>query len=177
MAAHTQFCRPGDCTYEATTAAVRAVASRGAATGAAIRLVLVISDADLARYGKHPAEWDRLLTADPAVHAVALLIASRAAEAQAIRDALSPGKVWPATNRPPRPASSSRLIRNHDNHTQSLCHTPGQTPRAKTTSLSLPWEVKLMMASNAELHPFICLLQFMDLIPETAWTMLTAVAK
>ena len=34
-----------------------------------------------------------------------------------------------------------------------------------------------MMASNAELHSFICLLQFMDLSPETALTMLTAVAK
>ena len=123
MAAHTQFCRPGDCTYEATTAAVRAVASRGAATGAAIRLVLVISDADLARYGKQPAEWDRLLTAEPAVHAVAVLIASRAAEAQAIRDALSPGKVLPATNRPASPRLNKhrcRLIRNHDNHAQSL---------------------------------------------------------
>ena len=34
-----------------------------------------------------------------------------------------------------------------------------------------------MMASNAELHSFICLLQFMDLSAETALTMLTAVAK
>ena len=34
-----------------------------------------------------------------------------------------------------------------------------------------------MMASNAELHSFICLPQFMDLSPESAVTMLTAVAK
>ena len=34
-----------------------------------------------------------------------------------------------------------------------------------------------MMASNAELHSFICLLQFMDLSPDTALTMLTAVAR
>ena len=34
-----------------------------------------------------------------------------------------------------------------------------------------------MMASNAELHSYICLLQFMDLSPETAWTMLASVAK
>ena len=32
-----------------------------------------------------------------------------------------------------------------------------------------------MMASNVELHSFICLLQFMDLSPENASTMLTAV--
>ena len=32
-----------------------------------------------------------------------------------------------------------------------------------------------MMASNDELHSLICLLQFMDLSPETALTMLTAV--
>ena len=34
-----------------------------------------------------------------------------------------------------------------------------------------------MMASNAELHSFICLLQFMDLSRETALTVLTAVAR
>ena len=34
-----------------------------------------------------------------------------------------------------------------------------------------------MMASNAELHSFFCLLQFMDLSAETTLTMLTAVAK
>ena len=34
-----------------------------------------------------------------------------------------------------------------------------------------------MMASNAELHSLICILQFMDLSPETALTMLTAVAR
>ena len=34
-----------------------------------------------------------------------------------------------------------------------------------------------MMASNAELHSFIFILQFMDLSPGTAWTMLTAVAR
>ena len=34
-----------------------------------------------------------------------------------------------------------------------------------------------MMASNAELHSFICILQCMDLSPENALTMLTAVGK
>ena len=34
-----------------------------------------------------------------------------------------------------------------------------------------------MIASNAELHSFICLLQFIDLSLETALTMLTAVPK
>ena len=33
------------------------------------------------------------------------------------------------------------------------------------------------MASNAELHSLICILQFMDLSPKTAMTMLTSVAK
>ena len=40
---------------------------------------------------------------------------------------------------------------------QGTHHTLGQKPSPKTHSLSLPWEVKLMMASNAELHSFICL--------------------
>ena len=34
-----------------------------------------------------------------------------------------------------------------------------------------------MMASNAELHSLICILQFMDLSPKTAMTMLTAAAR
>ena len=34
-----------------------------------------------------------------------------------------------------------------------------------------------MVASNAELHTYICLLLFMDLSPETAWTTLTSLAK
>ena len=34
-----------------------------------------------------------------------------------------------------------------------------------------------MMASNAELHSFICILKFMNLSPDTALTMLTAVAR
>ena len=57
-----------------------------------------------------------------------------------------------------------------------LHHTLGQKTRPQTPSLSLPWEVKLMMASNAELHSYICLLQ-LDLSPGTALTMLAAVAR
>ena len=34
-----------------------------------------------------------------------------------------------------------------------------------------------MMASNAELHSFVCLPQFIDLSPETASTKLTSVAR
>ena len=56
-------------------------------------------------------------------------------------------------------------------------HTLGQKRGAQTQSLDLPGEVKLMMASKAELHSLICILQFIDLSPETALTMLTAVAK
>jgi hypothetical protein len=43
------------------------------------------------------------------------------------------------------------------------CTALGQKHCPKTTSLDLPWEVKLMMATNAELHSFICLFQFMSI--------------
>ena len=88
MAAHTQFCHPGDNTYEASALAIRQIEERPADE----RFVFVISDADLKRYGKTPDEWNRILTAQPAVGAYAILIASNELEAEGIRAALAPGR-------------------------------------------------------------------------------------
>ena len=76
------------------TAAVCAV-HRTAALGA---FVFVISDADLARYGKTPNDWNRILTGTPSVKAYAVLIASNESEAERIRDALAPGRGYVCTD-------------------------------------------------------------------------------
>jgi hypothetical protein len=88
MAAHTQFCHPGDQTFEASDLAIKEVAERAADE----RFVFVISDADLARYNKQPQEWNRILTSQPAVGAFAILIASNESEADRIHAALAPGR-------------------------------------------------------------------------------------
>lgn len=50
MAAHAQYCHPGDQTFEATALAIREAASRAADE----RFVFVVSDADLARCSAPP---------------------------------------------------------------------------------------------------------------------------
>ena len=93
-AAHTQYCHPGDATYEATSLAIKNAASRQADE----RFVFVVSDADLARYGKHPEEWNRILTGEPSVKAYAVLIGNAEQEADRISAALDPGKGYMCTN-------------------------------------------------------------------------------
>lgn len=95
MAAHTQFCHTGDQTFAATELAIRESASR---TDADERFVFVVSDADLERYNKNPAEWNRILGSDPSVRAAAVLIASNEAEAERISGVLEPGRGYVCTD-------------------------------------------------------------------------------
>ena len=88
MEAHTQYCHSGDQTFEATRRAVAATAARDADE----RFVFVISDADLARYRLDPREWSAALTAEEAVGAYAILIASNEMEAEQIHAQLAPGR-------------------------------------------------------------------------------------
>ena len=94
MAAHTQYCHPGDNTYEATALAIRNVAERPADE----RFVFVVSDADLERYGKRPEEWNAILTSDANVRAYAVLIASNEEEADRIATGLEVGKGYVCTD-------------------------------------------------------------------------------
>jgi len=94
MEAHTQYCHPGDQTYEATSRAIQETASRVADE----RFVFVVSDADLERYGKQPAEWNAILTGTPSVRAYAVLIASNEEEAERISKALDVGKGYMCTD-------------------------------------------------------------------------------
>ena len=95
MAAHTQFCHSGDQTYEATALAIAAAAGRHDSDE---RFVFVVSDADLERYNKSPAEWNRILGSDPTVRACAVLIVSNEAEAERIRRAMEPGRGYVCTD-------------------------------------------------------------------------------
>ena len=58
----------------------------------------MISDADLARYGKQPEEWNRILTSNQNVRAYAVLIASNEQEADRIAAALDVGKGYMCTD-------------------------------------------------------------------------------
>ena len=94
MAAHTQYCHPGDQTYEATALAIKDVAARPADE----RFVFIVSDADLARYGKRPEQWNAILTSDPSVKAYAVLIGNAEQEADRISAALDAGKGYMCTD-------------------------------------------------------------------------------
>lgn len=94
MAAHMQYCHPGDQTYEGTRLAIEETATRVADE----RFVFVISDADLARYGKSPAEWNEILKGQPSVRAYAVLIASNEQEADRISEAIDVGRAYVCTD-------------------------------------------------------------------------------
>lgn len=72
MHAHSQFCMSGDYTLEATGASIRALAQEEADE----HFVVVLSDANLERYGIRPERFARVLTSDPQVNAFAIFIGS-----------------------------------------------------------------------------------------------------
>lgn len=88
MVAHAQYCFSGDSTLEATARAVSEVA----ALEADDRLVFVLSDANLRRYGIPPAALAKHMTVDPRVQVFAIFLASMADEAQRTVAALPPGR-------------------------------------------------------------------------------------
>ena len=78
MHAHSQFCMSGDYTLEGTEAAVRELARQEADE----RFVVVLSDANLERYGISPERFARALTSDPQVNAFAIFIGSLGDQAE-----------------------------------------------------------------------------------------------
>ena len=88
MEAHAQYSYPGDHTLAATRRAIADIAGLDADQ----RLVMVVSDADLQRYGIDVREWDGVLRGDPRVQAYVVLISNNVDEAERIRAALAPGR-------------------------------------------------------------------------------------
>lgn len=72
MHAHAQFCMSGDHTLEATSLAIQSLAKEDCDEA----FVIVLSDANLERYGIAPERFGRILTSDPKVNAYAIFIGS-----------------------------------------------------------------------------------------------------
>lgn len=78
MHAHSQFCMSGDYTLEATDVGIRELAQEEADE----HFVVVLSDANLERYGIRPELFARVLTSDPQVNAFAIFIGSLGDQAE-----------------------------------------------------------------------------------------------
>ncbi|KAI4874143.1 hypothetical protein NFI96_015654, partial [Prochilodus magdalenae] len=115
MHAHSQFCMSGDYTLEGTEHAVRELAREEADE----HFVIVLSDANLERYGISPDRFARALTSNPQVHAFAIFIGSLGDQADRaalflplLLDVLTPGQVSLCLSRGPQD-SSPRLRLRH----------------------------------------------------------------
>lgn len=78
MHAHAQFCMSGDHTLEGTRASILQLSPEEADE----RFVVVLSDANLERYGIPPERFARVLTSDPQVNAFAVFIGSLGDQAE-----------------------------------------------------------------------------------------------
>ena len=88
MVAHSQYCWTGDNTLEATKLAIKEIVKENCDD----YLVVVISDANLSRYGIEPSTFGAILDSDPKVSAIALFIGSLGQEANMITKQLPSGK-------------------------------------------------------------------------------------
>ncbi|XP_050802815.1 von Willebrand factor A domain-containing protein 8 isoform X5 [Gopherus flavomarginatus] len=88
MHAHAQFCMSGDHTLEGTEHAVREIAKEEADE----YFVIVLSDANLERYGIPPARFAQTLTINPQVNAFAIFIGSLGDQADRLQKMLPAGR-------------------------------------------------------------------------------------
>uniref|UniRef100_A0A7M4DXF6 von Willebrand factor A domain-containing protein 8 n=1 Tax=Crocodylus porosus TaxID=8502 RepID=A0A7M4DXF6_CROPO len=88
MHAHAQFCMSGDHTLEGTEHAVREIAKEDADEC----FVIVLSDANLERYGIPPARLAQALTINPQVNAFAIFIGSLGDQADRLQRTLPAGR-------------------------------------------------------------------------------------
>ncbi|KAG7331155.1 hypothetical protein KOW79_005124 [Hemibagrus wyckioides] len=92
MHAHSQFCMSGDYTLEGTEHAVKELAREEADE----HFVIVLSDANLERYGISPDRFARVLTSNPQVHAFAIFIGSLGDQAERLQRTLPAGRSFVA---------------------------------------------------------------------------------
>ncbi|KAG1945294.1 von Willebrand factor A domain-containing protein 8 [Pimephales promelas] len=92
MHAHSQFCMSGDYTLEGTEHAVKELAREEADE----HFVIVLSDANLERYGISPDRFARALTSDPKVNAFAIFIGSLGDQADRLQRTLPAGRSFVA---------------------------------------------------------------------------------
>ncbi|XP_035460202.2 von Willebrand factor A domain-containing protein 8 [Scophthalmus maximus] len=92
MHAHAQFCMSGDHTLEGTQASIKELAREEADE----HFVVVLSDANLERYGIRPERFARVLTSDPQVNAFAIFIGSLGDQAERLQKTLPAGRSFVA---------------------------------------------------------------------------------
>lgn len=92
MHAHSQFCMSGDYTLEGTEHAIRELAHEEADE----HFVIVLSDANLERYGISPDQFARVLTSNPQVNAFAIFIGSLGDQADRLQKTLPAGRSFVA---------------------------------------------------------------------------------
>ncbi|XP_072214400.1 von Willebrand factor A domain-containing protein 8 [Excalfactoria chinensis] len=88
MHAHAQFCMSGDHTLEGTEHAIREIAKEDADE----YFVIVLSDANLERYGIEPATFAQVLTTNTQVNAFAIFIGSLGDQADRLQRTLPAGR-------------------------------------------------------------------------------------
>ncbi|XP_054993034.1 von Willebrand factor A domain-containing protein 8 [Sorex araneus] len=94
MHAHAQFCMSGDHTLEGTEHAIKEIVKEEADE----YFVIVLSDANLSRYGIHPAKFAQILTSNPQVNAFAIFIGSLGDQAKRLQQTLPAGRSFVAMN-------------------------------------------------------------------------------
>ncbi|XP_028291916.1 von Willebrand factor A domain-containing protein 8 isoform X2 [Gouania willdenowi] len=92
MHAHSQFCMSGDYTLEATEVSIRTLSQEEADE----HFVVVLSDANLERYGIRPERFAQALTSDSQVHAFAIFIGSLGDQAERLQKTLPAGRSFVA---------------------------------------------------------------------------------
>uniref|UniRef100_A0A8D0PXZ3 von Willebrand factor A domain-containing protein 8 n=1 Tax=Sus scrofa TaxID=9823 RepID=A0A8D0PXZ3_PIG len=92
MHAHAQFCMSGDHTLEGTEHAIKDIVKEEADE----YFVIVLSDANLSRYGIHPARFAQILTSNPQVNAFAIFIGSLGDQATRLQRTLPAGRSFVA---------------------------------------------------------------------------------
>ncbi|KAM6177939.1 von Willebrand factor A domain-containing protein 8 [Rhynchocyon petersi] len=92
MHAHAQFCMSGDHTLEGTEHAIKEIAKEEADE----YFVIVLSDANLSRYGIHPDKFAQILTSNPQVNAFAIFIGSLGDQATRLQRTLPAGRSFVA---------------------------------------------------------------------------------
>ncbi|XP_012866093.1 PREDICTED: von Willebrand factor A domain-containing protein 8 [Dipodomys ordii] len=88
MHAHAQFCMSGDHTLEGTEHAIKEIVKEEADE----YFVIVLSDANLSRYGIHPTKFAQILTSNPQVNAFAIFIGSLGDQATRLQRTLPAGR-------------------------------------------------------------------------------------
>lgn len=92
MHAHSQFCMSGDYTLEGTAFSIKELAQEEADE----HFVVVLSDANLERYGIRPERFAQVLTSDPQVNAFAIFIGSLGDQAERLQKTLPAGRSFVA---------------------------------------------------------------------------------